>query len=1471
MEKSLDLRPYGIDYTLTPTEESYAFCVTEAPIQDVINIKKKNVGLGNLITECTFKSWNDSQKTYTGVSFIQEGGYGVTSKMIYNDKYYVVKEIFLIDGNEVEHFLQEILINILLYKADPRFVPRIYDVGLGGNYGYIVMELLDATLKDLIKNSSPNLNDIQVPICFIQLNDMLNIYKQKLSFAHRDFHLGNVMYIKGKEVVCNGKQIMLPKFKIIDFGYSCIKWNGLEIKTVPGFYERCQIDGRNLAFLMYAIIRDVDIEKSFSPRLLNLLKPYMNIYSKGEYVDLSIIHKKIKDVDQRTRHVQFDLLDSPTLRVPISSETFSDEMYSFLKSSLAECDKGVLDTIKSLRSDVTSKENVLKFLKAQTNAKKEIEDDTAAREAKRQAAAEASRQFLLQQQKVKENAEKAAAQEKAKKEEIRKFFEAQAKAQANMEKAKADAEKAAAQEKAKKEATRKFFEAQAKAQANMEKAKADAEKATAEKAAVEKAAVEKAAAAAAAAQKAVAEKEAAEKAAQKAAAETAAAEKAAAEKAAADIKAAEEKAKAEESSRKFFEANQKFKKNRENAARAQAAQAKKAAAEKEAEKKAAAAEKAKVEKVLTEKIAVAKAEAEKDANEKVAAEKVAAAEATRKFFEAQEKAHAAIKAREEAEKTISTIRIKTLEAEKRAKAAENAKVKAEQNAAKARENAVKAQKNLERERQYSTLFKNLPTSASISRSVKAKAAEARTEGRTESRAEANALAEKEQIEQELVNSVYLSSRLETTNQTIAELEEAVEATQKRIAILVEDIEQRRKLIEESNLPTQAAFVMLNHREEILKQQKDMLKRQIIRLNKLFAERATAEKVSLARKKAEENTKAEQELVLAEENAFRERVKLKYAELDKIKADKAIAKKEENKVSANKIAANKASLIFLGQYSKEPAQRVQKHNEKSNYTKNKKANVGLLPSNRTKINVPKLNAKGVAERDRYLRMYGAIPMKNSTLTNVKEVKSDKFKVGDVVRCIINDIPSTEDIFEVTEVSPSFNPNYVSDQSLLKGNRLGDGKFVVRHQKSCSVISRPVVSKVIAKPKVTRRNNKPSKPSRVNLKNLHIPPFPRPIPPPPPRSIPPPPPRPIPPPPPRPIPSPPLRSIPPLIPTPFPVEQIRPVLESESLLAKAERLLQNSKDLLLDKQALNQNTSSSQEMVPQTLPFSSTSRHALNGSAAVAAEGALYRATPESILPAPRSPVKLPFVGTFNENKVPFQTKTNSIKSNDLPTLTPVKLPFVGTFNESKVPFQTKTNSIKSNRLPTLTPAAEKAYIRMLIDALKYNNTERLSELLKIRGNYKNFKDEDGNTPFMLTIKQDKSPEIIALFLNDPDIILDITNKDGKKAFDLAIDNKLFAVAAAIQQKIMAKSYGYTNIPVSPFGLKRSLVRNIKISEMAREIDDNIKDRDDVVSAKPAFIPAAIPEQSIKPSWLSWLTTKKTRSSKPRRRRHTFRRR
>lgn len=251
MAASFDLTPYGIPYKLTP---SFNFNT----------MKPENLRKGARILNAageveSFKLGPPPGVKYTVLETLGEGTHGIAYRVKGpDDVEYAIKFIKepLTSKSEFLEFIKECIIQLLVVQATKSkpngpYAPKIYEVCYNSikGYGYIRSELMKNKLSNLIEAFSPDQNDVFVPDALSQIAHMVDDLQTTLQFNHRDLKGDNIMYVPGE----GGKRAM----RLIDFGLSCITWNGLKISGAEWFDAKhsCFKKDRDMSQLIFYILR----------------------------------------------------------------------------------------------------------------------------------------------------------------------------------------------------------------------------------------------------------------------------------------------------------------------------------------------------------------------------------------------------------------------------------------------------------------------------------------------------------------------------------------------------------------------------------------------------------------------------------------------------------------------------------------------------------------------------------------------------------------------------------------------------------------------------------------------------------------------------------------------------------------------------------------------------------------------------------------------------------------------------------------------------------------------------------------------------------------------------------------------------------------------------------------------------------------------------------------------------------------
>lgn len=252
-DASFDLTPFGVPHVLRPGFDFKSIKQTD------LRYGQRLKGVRGNTLSFIFGDDTDSEVRYDVVDKLGEGTYGVTYEVSGpDDKHYAIKYVKekLTDKKEFIAFLKECIIQLLVVevsKSKPSgpYAPYLYEICYDDavGEGYIRTELLRNTFEHLVSANDPKANDAIVSDCLFQLSSMLEDLQSTLLFNHRDMKGDNIMYVKNLE----GDRF----YKFIDFGMSCITWQGLKISGSSWFDEKhsCFRESRDLSQFLFYIQR----------------------------------------------------------------------------------------------------------------------------------------------------------------------------------------------------------------------------------------------------------------------------------------------------------------------------------------------------------------------------------------------------------------------------------------------------------------------------------------------------------------------------------------------------------------------------------------------------------------------------------------------------------------------------------------------------------------------------------------------------------------------------------------------------------------------------------------------------------------------------------------------------------------------------------------------------------------------------------------------------------------------------------------------------------------------------------------------------------------------------------------------------------------------------------------------------------------------------------------------------------------
>ena len=156
--------------------------------------------------------------------------------------------------------IRETIINIIIVKMTETlehgdialrgpYAPRIYDFGYDRAKGecFIVSERMRNTIHGGLRNGAENPAYLSALLntTLLQLSTIMEDLGRLLRFNHRDFKTDNCMYIRDRD---NRIQV-----RLIDFGFSCITYQGIYIDGGGYRFRHCYLKPRDLTQFVYEL------------------------------------------------------------------------------------------------------------------------------------------------------------------------------------------------------------------------------------------------------------------------------------------------------------------------------------------------------------------------------------------------------------------------------------------------------------------------------------------------------------------------------------------------------------------------------------------------------------------------------------------------------------------------------------------------------------------------------------------------------------------------------------------------------------------------------------------------------------------------------------------------------------------------------------------------------------------------------------------------------------------------------------------------------------------------------------------------------------------------------------------------------------------------------------------------------------------------------------------------------------------
>jgi serine/threonine protein kinase len=307
---SLDLGPYGIRAKLYPTKESLD-SLSRSKIATMVDVTYDNLAIKSA-TLIDLNGTLHKLRTEKCVP-LGKGEYGSVCLLQMHGKLYAVKEMDINRYQPLENIINEMLINIILFKIESKYIAEFSYFALSENKkkAYFITEMLDGSIESYLTKEIRDSEDseVLVPILLLRIARILEIYKA-VNFIHRDLHTENILY----NAYEGGKYI----FKLIDFGKACIVWKGLVINSDPDS-PRCFIEGANITFILTAMLR-IGFE-NFSDDLKN--------FFRERYLQFNTARGPVNMIKDRTPH-QSVYVDS--INIPLSYDRLKLDMIDLLES-----------------------------------------------------------------------------------------------------------------------------------------------------------------------------------------------------------------------------------------------------------------------------------------------------------------------------------------------------------------------------------------------------------------------------------------------------------------------------------------------------------------------------------------------------------------------------------------------------------------------------------------------------------------------------------------------------------------------------------------------------------------------------------------------------------------------------------------------------------------------------------------------------------------------------------------------------------------------------------------------------------------------------------------------------------------------------------------------------------------------------------------------------------------------------------
>jgi len=352
---AIDLSRYGIDFIFDPAKgidaipEDFADKVSKISVSDNIY---------------TFTSLRGFKNVYTLGLEIGAGSFGnvYRCKREGNITPMVIKIKSDID---VMNLIKESLIQIIIYNTSLTynskgitgpFTPQLFDVGYNPltNTYCIVSEYVQDTVRHVLQDTpiaNTEKSDMFIVNVLSQLCIMLSYLFTNLQFNHRDLKTDNIMV--------NVTKTGLLRVYLIDFGFSCVHYDGLIIEGNDAEFAVCSNESRDLTQLLYEINFNAKIKQFyFSQRFRNLLVDLLLAPNGGEICLLNEGCKGLKEwkntyrflnVEQSTPNCEPDVV-LDILKLYLDGADYKNRL-PFSKKRVYEAMNSLFDEIRQAETN----------------------------------------------------------------------------------------------------------------------------------------------------------------------------------------------------------------------------------------------------------------------------------------------------------------------------------------------------------------------------------------------------------------------------------------------------------------------------------------------------------------------------------------------------------------------------------------------------------------------------------------------------------------------------------------------------------------------------------------------------------------------------------------------------------------------------------------------------------------------------------------------------------------------------------------------------------------------------------------------------------------------------------------------------------------------------------------------------------------------------------------------------------------